>query len=72
MSRPPVDLQKRDRRWVKEGRGQGHGEHYKRWLNVQDLTKSNPGQRRLQGTLTRPQGRVVKRAYHLASYLEAV
>ena len=71
MSRSPVDLQNRDRRWLKDGRGQGRRELYKRWLNIQDLTKAGKGQRRQQGTLVRPQGRVVQREYHLASHLES-
>ena len=71
--RKPVNLQKRDLRWLKEGRGQGRREEYKRWLNIQDLARigGGRGERSQQGTFMRPCGRVVARDYHFASYLES-
>lgn len=73
MNGKAIDFRKRDRRWIKEGRGQGRRETYKRWLNIRDLSriKVSGEDSHKGGTLVRPRGRVVERDYHFASHLEA-
>ena len=68
-----VDLQKSDRRRFKAGRGQGRLGEYVPWLTVRDLgrAKGGTGAKSQQGTLVRPQGRVIPRTYHFASHLES-
>lgn len=53
---------KKIQKWIKEGRGQGEGEHYKPWLTIQDVPSI--------GLATRKMGRTCKRQYQLMSNLE--
>ena len=56
----PSDLQ--FQRWIKDGRGQGKGRHYKPWLTVRDVPS--------QGRAHRIFGFKSQRTHHLFSDLE--
>ncbi|MBO2537211.1 TnsD family Tn7-like transposition protein [Rummeliibacillus suwonensis] len=49
-------------KWIKEGRGQGEGENYKPWLEIQDVASN--------GYATRNLGWKTKRKHHFLSDLE--
>lgn len=53
---------KKIQKWIKEGRGQGEGENYKPWLNIQDVPSN--------GLATRKIGRTCNRQHQLMSNLE--
>ena len=52
----------KNRRWIKEGRGQGVGSAYKPWLTVRDVPS--------EGRSHRVFGHLTKRTHHLLSDLE--
>lgn len=51
-----------NQKWIKEGRGAGHGTHYKPWLTVRDLGS--------EGRSHRIFGHKTKRTHHLLSDVE--
>ncbi|MCY9661298.1 TnsA endonuclease N-terminal domain-containing protein [Paenibacillus chondroitinus] len=53
---------KKIQKWIKEGRGQGEGSHYKPWLTIQDVPS--------EGLATRIKGWTSNRYHHLMSNLE--
>jgi hypothetical protein len=52
----------KNRRWIKEGRGQGSGSNYKTWLTVRDVPS--------EGRSHRVFGHLTQRTHHLLSDLE--
>lgn len=52
----------KNRRWIKEGRGQGTGSNYKPWLTVRDVAS--------EGRSHRVFGHITQRTHHLFSDLE--
>lgn len=52
----------KNRRWIKEGRGQGTGSNYKPWLTVRDVAS--------EGRSHRVFGHITQRTHHLLSDLE--
>lgn len=55
-------LDNRARKWIKEGRGKGHGQDYQPWLTVRDLPS--------RGRSHRVMGHLTHRTHHLLSDLE--
>lgn len=61
MSRP-ISIAAREQKWIRDGRGEGHGQDYKPWLTVRDLPS--------KGRSHRIYGAKTKRTHHLLSDLE--
>ncbi|ENM3753961.1 TnsA endonuclease N-terminal domain-containing protein [Vibrio cholerae] len=57
-----VNNELQNQKWLREGRGSGHGSDYKPWLTVRDLSS--------QGRLHRVFGHKSQRTHHLLSDLE--
>ena len=57
-----VNTELQNQKWLREGRGSGHGSDYKPWLTVRDLSS--------QGRSHRVFGHKSQRTHHLLSDLE--